>query len=41
MDIATDTWVMRCIGIAVVLAGLSMFVLAVTPLVSVVKGWAA
>lgn len=39
MDIVTDAWIRRCIGIAVVLGALSVFTLAATPLVSVIKWW--
>lgn len=37
MDIVTDVWIRRCIGIAIVLAALGLLALAITPLVSVLK----
>ncbi len=38
MDIVTDTWIRRCIGIAIVVGSLAMFALAIAPLVKIILG---
>jgi len=37
MDLVTDIWIRRCIGVATVLITMGVFALAVTPLISVIR----
>ena len=39
MDLVTDKWIRRCIGISLVLVALSCVALAVTPLVHAIRWW--
>lgn len=39
MDLVMDSWVRRCIGIAIILCGLAVFVLAMTPIIKVIRWW--
>jgi hypothetical protein len=39
VDMATDPWVRRCIGIAVVIVAVAVLVLALPPLVTAIRWW--
>jgi hypothetical protein len=39
MSIVTDKWIRICLGIAVILAGASIFALAITPLMYAIRWW--
>lgn len=39
MDLVTDAWIRKCIGIAIVFAGAGMFALALAPLLHVIRWW--
>ncbi len=39
MDLVTDAWIRRCLGIATVLIALGVLSLAATPLVSAIRWW--
>jgi hypothetical protein len=39
MDLVTDIWIRRCIGVASVLIALGVFALAVTSLIRVIRWW--
>lgn len=39
MDLITDNWIRRCIGIAIVLVAFSVLALAATPLIYASRWW--
>ena len=39
MDMVTDKWIRRCIGITVVLVGLAVLALAFTPALHAIRWW--
>jgi hypothetical protein len=39
MDIVTDKWLRGCVGIAVLVVSLSVLVLALAPLLYVIRWW--
>ena len=39
MDMITDSWVRRCIGVSVVIVALAVLLLAAAPLASVIRWW--
>ncbi|MEO3879263.1 hypothetical protein [Rheinheimera fenheensis] len=39
MDMVTDKWIRICVGIAVVLIGLAVLALAITPALHAIRWW--
>lgn len=39
MDIVTDKWIRTCVGIAVVLVGMAVLALAITPAIHAIRWW--
>jgi hypothetical protein len=39
MDMVTDKWIRTCVGIALVLVGLAVLALAITPAIHAIRWW--
>lgn len=39
MDLVTDSWTRRCIGLAIVIIALGCFALFATPMVNAIRWW--